>query len=120
MIPQNHGQSSLTTFFRTFEFGRLLAQASIRSRTIGVPGTTIIQFLIGLVSTERNLWRWFNEAQQQTLHELSFPDPLAAPTVKFEHPDHPAAPPPHAPRCRLYRRRFAVRPASQSRRGFSV
>ena len=61
MIPQNHAQSKLSWFFRDFGLGRLLAQAGIRSRSVGVPGSAIIQFLVGLICTERNLWRWFEE-----------------------------------------------------------
>ena len=39
MIPQNHEKSRVTAFFRQFGLGRLLAQAGLRSRTIGVPGS---------------------------------------------------------------------------------
>jgi hypothetical protein len=61
MTPQNHVQSKLSWLFRDFGLGRLISQAGIRSRTIGVPGSAIIQFLVGLICTERNLWRWFEE-----------------------------------------------------------
>ncbi len=61
MIPQSHAQSKLSWFFREFGLGRLLSQAGIRSRTIWVPGSAIIQFLVGLIGTERNLWRGFEE-----------------------------------------------------------
>ncbi len=53
--------SKLSWFFRDFGLGRLLALAGILSRTIGLPGSAIIQFLVGLICTERNLWQWFEE-----------------------------------------------------------
>jgi hypothetical protein len=72
MIPQNDEKSTLTFFFRKFGMGRLLAQAGVRSRTVGIPGTAMRQFLVGLICTERNLWRWFEEARAHHGDALPF------------------------------------------------
>ena len=85
MIPQNQEQSSLTAFFRKYGLGRLLAQAGVRSRTIGVPGTIIIQLLVGLVCTERNLWRWFKEAPTQSAEPLPFQKSTVYALLKNPH-----------------------------------
>ncbi len=65
-------RESQFVFFRYFKIGRLLAQAGFRSRTIGIAPSVIIQFLIGLICTERNLWRWFEEQSGQTRESLPF------------------------------------------------
>ena len=57
MIPLNSAKANLSFFFRYFKIGRLLAQTGFRSRTIGIAPSAIIQFLVGLICTERNLWR---------------------------------------------------------------
>jgi hypothetical protein len=85
MIPQNHEKSSVTAFFRQFGLGRLLAQAGVRSRTIGVPGSLIIQFLMGLVCTERNLWRWFKEASTSSDEPLPFQKSTVYALLKNPH-----------------------------------
>ncbi len=85
MIPQNHEKASLTAFFRKFGLGRLLTQAGLHSRTIGVPGTAIIQFLVGLVCTERNLWRWFQEAPGQAGESLPFQKSTVYALLKNPH-----------------------------------
>lgn len=72
MIPQNDEKSSLSFFFRWVGMGRLLAQAGVRSRTVGIPGTALLQFLMGLICTERNLWRWFVEARVEQGDALPF------------------------------------------------
>ena len=72
MIPQNSAKANLSTFFRQFKLGRLLAQAGFRSRTLGMAPLAILQFLIGLICTERNLWRWFHEQSAESLEALPF------------------------------------------------
>lgn len=72
MIPQNSAKANLSFFFRYFKIGRLLAQAGFRSRTMGIAPSAIIQFLVGLICTERNLWRWFEEQSAQARESLPF------------------------------------------------
>ncbi|MCY0878450.1 MAG: hypothetical protein OWU84_05890 [Firmicutes bacterium] len=65
MLPQNNEKSTLSFFFRKFGMGRLLAQTGVRFHTVGIPGTALLQFLVALICTERNFWRWFEEARAQ-------------------------------------------------------
>ncbi len=60
-----HSQIQFIVRFRYFKMVRLLAQASFRSRAIGIAPSAMIQFLVGLICTERSLWRWFEEQSAQ-------------------------------------------------------
>ena len=85
MIPQNYPQANLSVFFRQFKLGGLLAQAGFRSRTIGMAPLAIIQFLVGLVCTERNLWRWFDEQPAESREALPFQKSTVYALLKNPH-----------------------------------
>ncbi len=58
MIPQNHPDARLSHFLQTFGFTRILRAAGIHKQTVGISPVVIIQFLLGLIFTQRNFWRW--------------------------------------------------------------
>lgn len=59
MIPQNHPDSRLSPFLATIGFARILHAAGIHRAAVGIAPRIVIQFLLGLIFTQRNFWRWW-------------------------------------------------------------
>ena len=70
----------MTAFFRQFGLGRLLAYDRGR---LECPGAS--SFLVGLVCTERNLWRWFKEASTSSDEPLPFQKSTVYALLKNPH-----------------------------------
>jgi hypothetical protein len=58
MIPQNHPDSRLSQFLATIGFARILRAAGIHKAAVGIAPRVVVQFLLGLIFTQRNFWRW--------------------------------------------------------------
>ncbi|PSR30611.1 MAG: hypothetical protein C7B46_17680, partial [Sulfobacillus benefaciens] len=58
MIPQNHPDSRLSQFLATIGFARILRAAGIHRAAVGIAPRIVVQFLLGLIFTQRNFWRW--------------------------------------------------------------
>ncbi len=69
MIPQNHPDSRLSQFLTMIKFARILHAAGIRKHAEGIAPRIIVQFLLGLIFTQRNFWRWLETRQP---HEIPF------------------------------------------------
>ena len=69
MIPQNHPDSRLSHFLQTLGLARILRAAGIHKGAVGVAPSVVIQFLLGLIFTPRNFWRWLDTRKP---HEIPF------------------------------------------------
>ena len=69
MIPQNHPDARLSHFLQALGFARILRAAGIRKQAVGVSPAIIIQFVLGLIFTQRNFWRWLDTRKP---HEIPF------------------------------------------------
>ena len=58
MIPQNHPDSRLSQFLLRLGLGSILKGAGIRKAALGVAPQIVVQFLLGLIFSQRNFWRW--------------------------------------------------------------
>ena len=58
MIPQNHPDSRLSPFLLRLGLGQILKGAGIRKAALGVAPHIVVQFLLGLIFSQRNFWRW--------------------------------------------------------------
>lgn len=67
MIPQNHPDAKLSHFLQALGFARILRAAGIHKRAVGVSPAIIIQFILGLIFTQRNFWRWLDTRKPQEI-----------------------------------------------------
>lgn len=67
MVPQTHPDSRLAHFFSAVKMSRILVSAGIHKARVGVAPIIILQFLLGLIFTQRNFWRWLQMARPQEL-----------------------------------------------------
>ena len=69
MIPQNHPDSRLSQFLATIGFARILHAAGIHKAAVEIAPRMVVQFLLGLIVTQRNFWQWLETRQS---HDVPF------------------------------------------------
>ena len=67
MIPQNHPDSRLSQFLLRLGLGSILKGAGIRKAALGVAPQIVVQFLLGLIFSQRNFWRWLDTRSDDDL-----------------------------------------------------
>ena len=60
MIPQNHPNSRLSYFLSRLGLASILKGSGIRKAALGVAPQIVVQFLLGLIFSQRNFWRWLD------------------------------------------------------------